>query len=248
MSKPRNKPGGEKTGVDGAPARKAMDFAAERDWPGYYRAVLGKPARETLLFALDLFDNEPRAPASGSLFVNEPRASASGGLFAVDLGCGEGRDTLELLRRGWRVLAIDDHPEAFTHLLGRVTADQAGRLETRLGGFRNTRLPRADLVNASFALPFCDPADFPAVWAGIVAAIRPGGRFAGQFFGDRDDWARLPDRTHHTRTQVEELFRGFDTEMFKEEEKDDATATGGFKHWQVFHVVARRNDITGAVA
>jgi hypothetical protein len=39
---------------------------------------------------------------------------------------------------------------------------------------------------------------------------------------------------------VEELLREFEVEMFKEEEKDDATATGGWKHWQIFHVVARR--------
>ncbi|MEJ1932020.1 class I SAM-dependent methyltransferase [Nostoc sp. NIES-2111] len=32
--------------------------------------------------------------------------------FAVDLGCGDGRDTVELLRRGWRVLGIDGAQEA----------------------------------------------------------------------------------------------------------------------------------------
>jgi SAM-dependent methyltransferase len=230
-----DKTGGNGAGTSGAPARKAMDFAAERDWPGYYRAVLGKSARETLVYALDTFDKESAATGSKNPFTD-----ARGLLFAVDLGCGEGRDTLELLRRGWRVLAIDDHPEAFEHLVARVPPAQADQLETRIAGFRNTRLPRADLVNASYALPFCEPGDFPAVWREIAGAIRRGGRFAGQFFGDRDDWARLPDRTHHTRSQVEELLREFEVEMFKEEEKDDATATGGWKHWQIFHVVARR--------
>ncbi len=132
--------------------------------------------------ALDLFEAEGRA-----------------GGEAVDLACGEGRDTLELLRRGWRVIAIEEHPRGFELLLPRVPSEQRGLLETRTGTFRTLELPATDLLNASFCLPFCAPADFPALWRTIVQAIRPGGRFAGQLFGDRDSWAVLPDRTHpHT--------------------------------------------------
>jgi tellurite methyltransferase len=227
MSKSPDMPSGTEP-TTSTPVKKAMDFAAEKDWPGYYKVVLGKPPRETLVFALDLFDKERDWAADPA-----PRT-------AIDLGCGEGRDTLELLRRGWHVVATDAHPDALSHLLARVPRDQAERLETRTVEFRSTRLPRADLVNASFALPFCGPGDFPVVWEEISRAISPGGRFAGQLFGDRDDWAGLPDRTHQTRPQVIELFRGFEFEMLKEEEKDDATATGGSKHWHVFHIVARR--------
>ncbi|MGQ9869558.1 hypothetical protein [Leptodesmis sp.] len=38
---------------------------------------------------------------------------------AVDLGCGDGRDTVELLRRDWQVLAIDGEPQAIARLLER---------------------------------------------------------------------------------------------------------------------------------
>ena len=76
-------------------------------------------------------------------------------------------------------------------------------------------------MNASFALPFCEPRHFPGLWSRIVAAIRPGGRFAGQFFGDRDTWASLPGRTHHSRDEVLELLEGFEIEMMNEEERDD---------------------------
>jgi tellurite methyltransferase len=206
--------------------KKAADFAADRDWPGYYKAVLGKPARETLVAALDSFEREAK-PAPGPA-------------LAIDIGCGEGRDTLELLRRSWRVLAIDDQPKAFDYLRPRVPPEQAPRLEIQIATFQTMQLPGADLMNASYALPFCEPRHFPGVWAQIVRAIRPGGRFAGQLFGDRDDWSALPDRTHHTRPQAEALFRPFEIEMFKEEEKDDTSATGGTKHWQIFHIVAKK--------
>lgn len=203
---------------------RAQDFAEIRDWPGYFGSVLGKPARETLLAALDSFEREGRKPG-----------------LAVDLGAGEGRDTLELLRRGWRVLATDGHPEAFGHLWPRVPPEQRDLLTTEEASFADTRIPPCDLVNASFALPFCEPRDFAGLWNRIVAAIRPGGRFAGQLFGDRDSWAALPDRSHQTREEVDRMLAGFEVEMLKVEEKDETPDVRKPKHWHVFHVVARKN-------
>src|SRR5690606_17548951 len=100
--------------------------------------------------------------------------------FAIDLGCGEGRDSAELLRRGWRVLAIDGHESAFEFLRRRTdfprAAREPGRFETRVAPMEDADLPPCDLLNASFSLPFVDPARFDVVWGRIVAAIRPGGR------------------------------------------------------------------------
>jgi tellurite methyltransferase len=191
--------------------------------------MAGKPARETLLFALERFDAES--------LPGERRA-------AVDLACGEGRDTLELLRRGWRVLATDAHPGAFDLLLPRVPADQRGRLRTLVASFKETHIPAAALVNASYALPFCDAADFSDLWDRVVGALPTGGRFTGQLFGDRDEWAgyRGPGvRTvHHTRAEVERLLEPFVLELFKEEERPGKDPYGNPKDWHVYHVVARK--------
>ena len=208
---------------------KAHEHAAKRDWPAYFAAVEGKPARDTLLRALDLFAKEESAMDGGPMQR-----------LAVDLGCGSGRDTLELLARGWRVLAIDSSPLAIEMLEEKVPAEQRARLETRVAGFEGLRLPRADLVNASYALPFCDPGEFDGVWREIVGAIPVGGRFAGQFFGERDGWASLPDRTHHTRDQVNAMLREFNLEDLKEIENREAGVTGELKDWHIFHLVARR--------
>jgi tellurite methyltransferase len=213
-------------------ARKAADFAAEHDWSGYYKFVLGKPPRPTLVKALDLFDEDAARDTA--------RVVPWGSRLAVDLGCGEGRDTLELLRRGWRVLATDPHPEAFEHLRPRVVGEARLRLQMLARPFGGMDIPPAQLVNASYSLPFCEAERFWDVWAAIVRAIEPGGRFAGQFFGDRDDWARSGRTVHMTRRQVEEALQPFEVEHFEEEEKDDVMATGGSKHWHVFHVVARK--------
>jgi len=114
------------------------------------------------------------------------------------------------------------------------------RLTTVEVNFAEMQLRHCDLVNASFASPFCEPRHFPDFWSRIVAAIRPGGRFAGQFFGTRDSWASLPDRTHHSRDEVVKLLEGFAIEMMHEEERDDTPEVRNPKHWQLFHVVAKK--------
>lgn len=209
------------------PMPAAFSFGRTRDWPGYFRAVAGGEPRQTLLDALQLFDAEPTPDARS----------------AIDLGCGEGRDTAELLRRGWRVLATDGHPEALDLLADRndIPGPVVDRLTTRVATFEELDdLPPADLVNASFSLPFCVPEHFERVWGLVTAAVKPGGRFCGQIFGDRDTWASIPDRSHFARADAERLFDGFLLESLREEEKDATDSSGNAKHWHVYHVVARK--------
>ena len=203
--------------------KPAFVYASTRDWEGYFEVIQGRPARETLLHALSLFEREDSGSAR----------------LAVDLGCGEGRDSAALLAAGWNVHAIDGHPDGIRRLVSREDLVDPRRLTMQLAPFESVELPSCDLVNASFSLPFCSPAHFPELWERIVGCIRPGGRFAGQFFGDRDSWAAIEDRSHHTRAEVEEMLGAFEIEMLKEEEREGQDCTGVGKHWHVFHVVAR---------
>jgi len=197
----------------------------DRDWNQYYNAVVGRPPRDTLIAALALFDGENYSDKK---------------LFAVDLGCGEGRDTIELLRRGWQVLAIDGNEEAIARMLARPDINSK-LLTTQTMRFEELVLPAGlDLVNASFSLPFCPPEQFPDLWEKIVTSLKPGGRFCGQLFGDRDSWAVYTTMNYHTRTQIEKLLRSFDVEMLQEEEHPGKTAIGEVKYWHIFHIVARK--------
>lgn len=189
-------------------------------WSEYWNAVAGRPPRPTLLFALDRFGGQQG--------------------FAVDLGCGAGRDAIELLRRGWRVLGIDAEEEAVGRLRARPDLPPDARLETLAAKFEDAPWPPADLVNASFSLPFCPPDRFPALWGKIGASLLPGGRFCGQLFGERDGWAGRPGLAAHRREEAEALLDGLDVEKFEEEEADGKTAVGRPKHWHIFHIVARR--------
>jgi tellurite methyltransferase len=201
--------------------------ASGQNWVTYYQAVEGRPPRETLLKALALFEAEPPA---------QPR-------LAVDLGCGDGRDTVELLRRGWQVLAIDGEPKAFERLLSRpeLQDHSPDHLQTQLIRFEALTLPaQVDLINASFCLTFCPPDHFPALWQTITTALKPGGRFCGHLFGDRDSWTVYPNRTHHSRPQVEALLQPFQIEWLEEEEHPGVTAIGEQKHWHLYNIVAQK--------
>jgi SAM-dependent methyltransferase len=197
-------------------------------WRTYYDAMANTPPRDTLLFALSRFDAENRFAGTAPL--------------AIDLGCGEGRDTVELLRRGWQVLAIDGQEEGIRRLRDRPDLPLNPRLETQVSRYEDTRLPEnaARLLNASFSLPFCSPDYFPILWQQILLSLVPGGRFSGQLFGDRDGWAGRPGMTHHTCAEAETLLAPLVIERFDEEERDGTTVTGAFKHWHIFHIVARK--------
>ena len=195
---------------------------SEPNWSKYYQIMASRPPRNTLLKALESF--------SESSFPS---------YTAVDMGCGEGRDTVELLKRNWRVLAIDSHVHSFVYLLQHPELSYPENLTIQLSAFQKAMWGRVDLVNASFCLPFCPPEDFSNLWLRIVDSLPTGGRFTGQFFGDQDTWATIPGRSHHTLEQVKALFTPFDLDFWQEEE-EDSTALTGAKHWHIFHVVGRK--------
>lgn len=200
----------------------------DRNWSDYYKAVQGRPPRETLVLALDLFDRQP-----------SPETQR----FAIDLGCGDGRDTVEILRRGWRVLAIDAEADAIARLCSRPDITLTP-LETQINRFETlTDLPPADLINASFCLQFCPQDQFPQFWAKVITALRPGGRFAGQLIGDRDSWTQYANFSYHTRSQVESLLAPFEIEYFEEEEHPGKTALGEEKYWHLFQIVAHKRTV-----
>jgi len=208
------------------PAQTSMEF--EHRWSSYSKVVEGRPPRTTLTKALDYL------PLTLILKWKKKRR------FAVDLGCGNGRDTAELLRQNWRVLAIDGQAEAIEQLRQRKDLNRT-YLEARVQKFEDLTLPpEVDLINASFCLPFCPAEHFSELWDVIVSSLRTGGRFSGQLFGDRDSWAALSDIVTHTRSQVDQLLQLFIVEFFEEEEHPGKTALGEDKYWHLYQIVARK--------
>ena len=99
---------------------------------------------------------------------------------ALELGCGRGKQAIELARRGWQVVGIDFAPEAMA--AARERARQAGvSAEFRVGDV--TRLAEAD-VGTGYDLVYdikcfhgLAPTLRPAYAAGVAAACRSHGDF-----------------------------------------------------------------------
>jgi len=191
-------------------------------WAAYYDKLRDRPPRKTLLAALDAFGATPE------------------GALALDLGCGDGRDAIEMLRRGWRVVAVDAEPEALTKLQNRPLP--AGSDVTPvIARMEEVPIPLGVLlVNSSFAMPLCEPQAFHALWTRIRESLPAGGRFSGQWYGPRDSWVGRPGITFVGREEALAMLSGLELEMFDEEEADGVTPRGNSKHWHIFHIVARK--------
>ncbi|MEE9606471.1 MAG: class I SAM-dependent methyltransferase [Myxococcota bacterium] len=93
----------------------------------------------------------------------------------LDLGCGDGALTRELMARGCRVLGIDSSPE-------QVAAARRQGLDARVGDAAELAFDgEFDAVFSNAALHWVRRAD--EAIAGVHAALVPGGRFVGEFGG-----------------------------------------------------------------
>lgn len=203
---------------------KGKGGRAARGWTDYYRQTAKRPPRDLLLQSLSRIESE---------------GDASPARTAIDLGFGSGTDTLELLRRGWKVLAVDREADAARFLARRVPARWRSRLTTIVAPMEGLELPSADLVYASFSLPFCRPDRFPETWSAVRTAVGPHGHFAGQLFGDRDQWHRSSDMTFHSRRRVTALVRGWKVELIRETDEQGHSFSGP-KQWHFFDLILEK--------
>lgn len=195
----------------------------KKRWQEYYAATESRPPRDTVIKALEV------VPSSGR---------------AIDLGCGCGHDTIAMLRHGLHVTAVDVSEEATARTVKQAQQQRLNqRLQTFTRPFERVEFGTYHLINAAYALPFCDPDEFPAVWQRIRNALLPGGVFAGQFFGVNDQWASEPGHRADvflTRERVDELTKDLERLHFEEYEGDGTTATGKPRYWHLYHMVLRQ--------
>jgi SAM-dependent methyltransferase len=192
------------------------------DWDAYYRHTRGR---------------EPRP-----LFAKGMAAVADAGILpgrAVEIGFGDGTETLALLDAGWHVTAIDPTAVAADALRATVPPAVAARLEIITATAQDTDLPAFDLLYAGYALSFIRREAFRRFWAHVRDRLRPGGLLVVNIFGVRDSWAEDPDMTFIARGDVERMVEGLEAIAIDEEDQD-GDSFAGRKHWHVFDIVARR--------
>ncbi len=209
-------------------------------WADYYAVTVERPAWQTVRLAIDKFRADDVAGASEGFATPGTGSPPQPAHFAVDLGSGAGRDARELLRAGWRVLAIDREIAARNALEAAVEPGLRTNLDIVIENLATAAIPPCDLVNASLSLPYLAPTDFQGVWPRIVAALRPGARFAAMLFGDHDESASDPEMTCLPPEEIRAALSGFEIEHWSVEEDDRPTALGDPHHFHLVEFVARR--------
>ena len=155
---------------------------------------------------------------------------------AIEIGFGDGTETLTLLGAGWRVLAIDPAPAATTTLQAQVMPAVADRLKIGPNRPRARRCPRSTCstpgTRCHSSIRRIDqlgrrarpPASGRAPRRELLRPARLLVRREGMSFLELD--------------AVRRLFEGLDVLALDEEDQD-----GDFflvQHWHVFDVIARR--------
>ena len=116
----------------------------------------------------------------------------------LDLGCGDGALTLKLKGLGCEVVGVDSSPNL-------IQAAQTLGLDARLMDGQNLQFKAEfDAVLTNAALHWMKQPD--AVIQGVGKALKPGGRFVGEF-GGRDNVSAIETALHTALKQ-----RGIDAE------------------------------------
>ena len=101
-------------------------------------------------------------------------AAGAGPGTAVDVGFGDGTETMRLLEAGWRVTAIDSAPAAAEVLEPRVPADARDRLTIVTAPADDVDLPPFDLLYSAYVLSYLAPDAFARLWARVREPAPPG--------------------------------------------------------------------------
>jgi tellurite methyltransferase len=191
-------------------------------WDRYYYNKVSQPPREIASHVIERFSKPG---------------------VAIDLGAGVGNEAIYMVNHGWIVYALDNQPKAISILQSRK--DDVSALVPLQADFSQpttwNRLPEADLIFASYALPFVPKEEFKGIWNSLCGKLPSGGRFAGHFFGTQFQGFSSEETNRMTflnRQEVLELFKDFEIEFFDESMQNDVSGTGKKTYSHVFKVIA----------
>ena len=133
---------------------------------------------------------------------------------AIDLGCGQGNDTVYLINNDFKVLGID---------------------KENVEDIIRARLPEKKQES------FSKKEYFKSMWENIVEAINLNGYFVGTILGINDSWNKeCRDMSFFDKEDVKRLFNKFKIIRFEEIENDKPTALGKEKHWHFYNIIAQK--------
>ena len=189
------------------------------NWPLYFEKTQNGKPRENLVRALDLFAKEN---------FHE---------LCMDIGSGAGNDISYLLDKGWKVIAFD--PEEDSQRIIHERFPSHPNLNFTKASFKEISWEMVDLINCSYVLPFCEKDYFDTLLQNIITHVKPGSRFAGNFFGPRHGWNHL---NLVSKEKALSYFSNFNIEYIHEVEEDKISALDEEIFFHNIDLVARKRS------
>lgn len=165
------------------------------------------------------------------IFLNDYKVNT-----AIDLGCGSGNETVYMVQKGIKVLAVDRDLNA-EYILNRLNDKQKENVTFLKDNFENVELPKTDMVTAFFSIPFCKPESFNELWNKIYNSINEKGFFVGQLFGNRDGWKNAKTINTFTIEEVNKYLKEY--KIIRLDEVEYVREIDN-KKWHYYNIIAQK--------
>jgi len=194
------------------------------NWKAYYDLHMAMPHTKSLATANVKYCNGPRG-------------------VALDIGAGNLRDTKYLLQEGFKVIAVDPSPDSAA-MAKELHNPNLTMIEDIIGKY-NFPKEYFQVVNAQGFLFHLRDERLVIIMNRIKSSLQKGGIFTTELLGKNDDWNTIDStKTFLDRSELEELFDGFEIKYLDEYERDVTSAkseingTNELKHWHKFKIIA----------
>lgn len=138
----------------------------------------------------------------------------------LDLGAGNGNDSIFLLNKGYSVYAVDFQDESITRIRSKIREDTKQNIKLIKSSFQNIEwqtLPKFDVIIAINSISFINEDDFNHLWSKIINQLKPNGVLITRLFGSNLSWPNMENMTLLDKSQVTKLTNGLEVIQNNEE-------------------------------
>ena len=167
-------------------------------------------------------------PVSNNLLVKYIDRNHQDGkqLIALDLGAGNGGDTVFLLEKGHKVYAVDFQEESMKRIKENVDEKYQHNLTLINSSFEDldwSTFPQFDLIIAFRSISFIQSKDFYTVWDHMYTGLKDDGIVIVKLFGKQNTAILNYTMTLFDKKEIDQLINKFDplyvNEILREQKK-----------------------------
>ena len=139
------------------------------------------------------------------------------GSDVLDLGCGQGRDSLFLAKKNFKVTAIDSAPAGIDTLNKTINENNLDKIQATCQKVEDFIIEpdKYSIINAMNIFQFLDKKDVLKIIANIKASLKPGGFVVVVGF-TVDDPSFVADKGFFDQNELNKLFLDFKIIFYRE--------------------------------